>query len=89
MQRGDIVEEQLTIRLPSDLARSLDAAASRLQRKRSEVVRIALVQFLEGAQPSTAPAERVRHLIGSLHTGQPDLAERHREVVLERLRHGR
>ena len=84
------MEQQLTIRLPEDLARSLAAAARRLRRKRSEIVRLALAQYLAGPPPvAAAPAERVRHLIGSIESGVPDLAERHREIVLDRLRHGR
>ena len=80
--------EQLTIRLPAELNRALEAAAARLKRRRSEVIRLALSQFLGlGEQP--APGERVRHLIGSLETGVPDLAENHRTYVLESLTRGR
>jgi hypothetical protein len=51
---------------------------------------MALEAFLQGA-PSThsKPAERVGHLIGSLSSGVPDLAERHREYVLAVLKHAR
>jgi hypothetical protein len=51
---------------------------------------MALEAFLQGA-PSAAgkPAERVAHLIGSLSSGIPDLAERHREYVLTSLTHAR
>jgi hypothetical protein len=51
---------------------------------------MALEAFLQGA-PTTPgrPAERVEHLIGSLSSGVPDLAERHREYVLAALKHER
>jgi hypothetical protein len=51
---------------------------------------MALELFLQGA-PSTdrQPADRVEHLIGSLASGVPDLAERHREYVLAALKHAR
>ena len=83
------MSEQLTVRLPVDLSRSLMAAAARMERKRSEIVRMALSQFLQLESRSRArPADRVRHLIGSLETGIPDLAERHRAYVLESLKRG-
>lgn len=78
--------DQLTIRLPADLRRALEVAARKSERKRSEIVRMALRQFLEVTPSSdSAPADRVRALIGSLASGVPDLAERHREYVLETL----
>ncbi len=79
--------DQLTIRLPSDLRSALDAAARASHRKRAEIVRMALREFFDLTPSSSQPpAERVRGLIGSLETGVPDLAERHREYLLETLR---
>jgi metal-responsive CopG/Arc/MetJ family transcriptional regulator len=75
---------QLTVRLSEDLSSALELMAARLRRKRAEVVRMALEQFLEPpAKRDQAPAERVRHLLGSLESGIPDLAENHRAYVLE------
>ena len=34
-------------------------------------------------------ADRVRHLIGSLESGVPDLAARHREYLMTSLKRGR
>jgi predicted transcriptional regulator len=82
------MSEQLTIRLPDDLSRLLDEAAVRLRRKRSEVVRMALERFLHVAKAEPA-GRRVESLLGSLETGVADLAEKHREYVLENLRRGR
>jgi metal-responsive CopG/Arc/MetJ family transcriptional regulator len=75
---------QLTVRLPDDISEALDAAARRLQRKRAEVVRMALRRFLALDRNGT-PADRVRSLLGSLSSGTPDLAEHHRGYVLESL----
>jgi metal-responsive CopG/Arc/MetJ family transcriptional regulator len=84
--------EPLTIRLPDDLSRALDQAAEQMQRERTEIIRLALYQYL-GISPEghKAPAERVRHLIGSLDSGIPDLAENHRAYLLDSLtqKHGR
>jgi Arc/MetJ-type ribon-helix-helix transcriptional regulator len=84
------VDDQITVRLPTPLGRTLRRASRRLGRRPSDVVRIALEAFLQGA-PSTdsKPAERVEHLIGSLRSGVADLAERHREYVLASLKHAR
>lgn len=82
------MEEQLTVRLPHDLSRALRATARRLQRKNSEIVRMALREFL-GARAKGRPSDRVKSLIGSLESGVPDLAENHRAYVLDSLRRGR
>jgi metal-responsive CopG/Arc/MetJ family transcriptional regulator len=82
------MERQLTMRLPADLATKLERSAKRLKRKRSEVVREALEQYLDTV-PEVHPIERVRDLIGSVASGRPDLGQRHREYLTRRLRRGR
>ena len=77
---------QLTVRLPDDLDRALKAASRRLQRKSADIVRRALREFLGGATHATGrPVDRVRGLIGSLESGVPDLAARHRDYILRSL----
>ena len=80
---------QLTVRLPDELSRQLRAAARRMQRKSSEIVRMALNQFLGGGEATTRPADRARALLGSLESGVPDLAERHRRYLMSSIRRGR
>jgi predicted DNA-binding protein len=82
------MESQITLRLPADLAERLDRAAKRQRRKRSDVVRQALEQFLD-VEPAVRPIERVRDLLGSVESGIPDLGQRHREYLIRRLRRGR
>lgn len=83
------MSDQLTVRLPADLLEALDVAARKAERKRSDIVRIALREFLEvSPSPEQPPSRRVRGLIGSLQSGVPDLAERHREYLLETLQRG-
>ena len=91
LQKGwCLIQDQLTVRLPEDLSRALRAASRRMQRKNSEIVRLALRQFLGSSSPSgIRPADRVRSLIGSLESGVPDLAEEHRAYIIESLRRGR
>ena len=84
------MQDQLTIRLPADLSRALRRAARRLQRKNSDIVRLALQAFLQADERlESKPADRVRGLIGSLDSGVSDLAMRHREYILESIKRGR
>lgn len=83
------MEDQLTVRLPKDLSRALEAAARRMHRRSGEVVRMALRRYLEQEDGTDKPADRVRDLIGSVDSGVPDLAERHRDYVLDSIRRGR
>jgi predicted DNA-binding protein len=82
------MERQLTMRLPAELATKLERSAKRLKRKKSEVVREALEQYLD-TQPEVRPIERVRDLLGSVASGRPDLGQRHRDYLTRRLRRGR
>lgn len=84
------MESQVTIRLPESLAADLDRAAKRIRRKRSEVIRLALEQYLAGeSQIDDKPFDRMAGLIGSVETGIADLGERHREYLIKHLRHAR
>ena len=84
------MQDQVTIRLPEDLSQALKAASRRMQRKSSEIVRLALREYLGAySRSKTRPADRVRGLIGSLESGVPDLADRHRAYIIESLRRGR
>ena len=82
------MDAQLTLRLPGALNEKLELSAKRLKRKRSDVVRLALEQFLETA-PEIHPVERVRDLLGSVESGVPDLGQNHREHLIRRLRRGK
>lgn len=82
------MDSQLTLRLSTDLAEKLERSARRLKRKRSDVVRQALEQFLD-TEPEIRPIERVRDLLGRVESGVPDLGQRHREYLIRRLRRGK
>ncbi len=90
MHYNAVMEDQLTVRLPRQLSQALKAKAARMQRKPSEVVRMAVAEFLQLTdETNEAPAERVKHLIGSLDSGIPDLAVNHRKYILKKLRRAR
>ena len=83
------MEDQLTIRLPRELNDALKARAALMQRKPSEVVRIAVAEFLQMPEPGQSRVSRVNDLIGSLASGIPDLATHHRRYLIKKLRSGR
>jgi metal-responsive CopG/Arc/MetJ family transcriptional regulator len=84
------METQLTLRLPRDLRQAIDKASARTGLKSAEIVRLALRSYLNVPAGTTRrPAERVRGVLGAVETGIPDLAERHRDYLLESLRRGR
>ena len=85
------MERQLTLRMPGVLANKLERVARRMGRKRSEVARLALEQFLEDTsmRGHVRPVDLVRDLLGSLESGVPDLGQRHRDHLLRRLRRDR
>jgi hypothetical protein len=84
------MKDQITVRLPRDLSRALDAAARRSGRRRSEVIRLSLVAFLmPGPAGRGQSIDRIRGLIGSLESEIPDLAENHRKYILESLKNAR
>lgn len=85
------METQLTLRMSADLAVRLERVAKRTRRKRSEVARLALEQFLNQADLETQhrPIDLVRDLLGSIESGIPDLGRHHRDYLLRRLRRDR
>ena len=84
------MEDQITVRMPAALGRALRRTSRRLGRRPSDIVRMALESFLDEAPPADRkPSDRVAHLLGSLSSGVPDLAERHREYVLATLKRAR
>jgi metal-responsive CopG/Arc/MetJ family transcriptional regulator len=91
MQKEDNMSTQVVVRMPDRLVREVDAVAEKLDRRRSEVIRIAVEQLvLSGTAGKHRPStERAKRLIGSLNSGIPDLAHRHREYLIESLRRAR
>ncbi len=84
------MSNQITVRLPKELNKALDAAARRSGRRRSEVIRLSLAAFLTPAPAGRVQSiDRVRGLIGSLESEIPDLAENHRKYILESLKNAR
>ncbi len=82
------MDQVVTLRVSDELAARLETTAKRLHRNRSEIIRLALKQFLESPQ-ADKPVDRVRDLIGTADTGISDLGENHRKYLIERMRRER
>ena len=83
------MDDQITVRVPARLARKLRETSRRLGRRPSDVVRQALEAYLHAGSSARTRADSVSHLIGSLESGVPDLAERHRDYIIASLKRGR
>jgi predicted DNA-binding protein len=86
-----LMDRQLTVRITDVLADRLDQAAREMRRKRSDIVRLALEEFLgePDSEKLPRPVDLARDLIGSVESGIPDLGQNHRQHLLTRLRHAR
>ena len=78
---------QLTVRLPDDLGDILEDLSRRMRLRRSDVVRMAIRRLAEEMEEeaSTRPFDRVKHLLGSVRSGVPDLGSAHREHLVKKL----
>ncbi len=79
---------QLTIRLPGELHQVLIREAMTLRLNRSDIVRMALRQYLNSSKQEfdDYPYSKVSHLVGITSSGISDLGEKHREHLLTRMR---
>lgn len=82
------MEQQISVRIPDDLAKRLARTAKLTRRKRSEIMRLALEQYLD-SELHIKPIDRVRDLLGKYESGVPDLGQRHREYLRARLKRER
>lgn len=82
------MQSQLTVRLPDDLEREIARMAKDLRLKRSDIVRMALEQFVREprVKEDQAPYGKVKNLIGAVESGVPDLGQAHRDHLVKRIR---
>ncbi len=79
---------QLTIRLPGELHQVLRKEARNLRLNRSDIVRMAIRQYLNTSKQDfdDYPYTKISHLVGITNSEINDLGERHREHLLVRMR---
>ena len=81
------MESQLTVRLPQKLHRQLARYSTKLGLKRSDVIRLALEEFLADAvEEQEKPFFRVKNLLGRMESGIPDLGTEQRKHLVTRFK---
>jgi len=81
---------QLTVRMPNEYTKKLDNLSKKMGLKRSDIVRLALKQFLEEdhERNSRTPFQKVKHLLGIVESGTKDLGQLYRRYLLQKIRKG-
>lgn len=80
---------QLTIRMPDDQMSKIEHIAKKMGLKKSDVTRMAIKKFIEEYNDSTVkPFIKVKHLLGVVESGVPDLGQRHRHHLLKKIKGG-
>jgi len=78
---------QLTIRMPEKQMAMIEYIAKKMELKKSDVTRIALKKFIEEYNDSTEkPFTKVKHLLGIVESGMPDLGQRHRDYLIKKIK---
>jgi hypothetical protein len=78
---------QLTIRMPDEQMSRIELIAKKLGLKKSDVTRMAIKKFIEEYDDITAkPYAKVKHLLGVVESGIPDLGQRHRKHLLKKIK---
>lgn len=78
---------QLTIRLPDEYKDKIDILVDKMGLKRSDIIRIALKQFIEEnlRRDQRKLYEKVNALLGIAKSGIKDLGQRHRDYLMEKI----
>ncbi len=81
---------QLTVRMPDEYTEKLNLLSKKMGLKRSDVVRLALKQFLDESDKATheLPFEKVKSILGVAESGMKDLGQRHRHYLIQKIRRG-
>ena len=79
---------QLTIRIPDEQMSKIDHIAKRMSLRKSDVTRMAIKKFIEeyGDDSKTKPFAKVKHLLGVVESGVPDLGQRHRKHLIKKIK---
>jgi antitoxin component of RelBE/YafQ-DinJ toxin-antitoxin module len=78
---------QLTVRIPDEYKKKVAVVTQKLGLKRSDIVRLALKQFIEEnlKADQRTPFQKVSHLLGIAESGIKDLGQRHRDYLIKKV----
>ena len=81
---------QLTVRVSDEYTQKLNLLSKRMGLKRSDVVRLALKQFLDENSEGIyqLPFQKVKSILGVAESGIKDLGQRHRHYLIQKMRRG-
>ena len=80
---------QLTVRVSDEYAEKLERLTKRLGIKRSDIIRLALKQFLEEdfeKDSRRTPFQKISRLLGIVESGLKDLGQHHREHLVQKIK---
>ena len=78
---------QLTIRMPDEQMTRIEYIAKKMGLKKSDITRMALKKFIEEYSDTTVkPFAKVKHLLGVVESGVPDLGQRHRNQLIKKIK---
>ncbi len=78
---------QLTIRMPDEQMSRIEQIAKKMGLKKSDVTRMAIKKFIDEYSDSTVkPFAKVKHLLGVVESGVPDLGQRHRNHLIKEIK---
>ena len=78
---------QLTIRMPDEQMTRIEYIAKKMGLKKADVTRMAIKTFIQEYSDSTVkPFDKVKHLLGVVESGVPDLGQRHRNHLIKKIK---
>ena len=81
---------QLTVRVSEEYTQKLNLLSKKMGLKRSDVVRLALKQFLDENSEGIdqPPFQKIKSMLGVAESGIKDLGQRHRHYLIQKMRRG-
>ncbi len=81
---------QLTVRVADEQMLKIESIARKMGLKKSDVTRMAIKKFIEEyGDNEEKPYAKIKHLLGVVESGLPDLGQRHRDHLLKKIKgHG-
>ena len=81
---------QITVRMPGEYRDKLDRLSKSMGVRRSDIIRLAMKQFLEGTDDTDRqpPYAKISHLLGIVESDVKDLGQSHRKYLIQKVRRG-
>ena len=80
--------QQITIRMAEEDLSRIEHIAKSTGLKKSDITRLAIRKFVDEYRPENATPiyDKVKHLVGVVESGIPDLGLNHRKHLIEKIR---